>query len=123
MSWRTGAAVAWTLLILALCSVPGSDLPGPEMVGADKIAHFALFAAFGWLWIGVPAVRGGPGVWGVLLAGLFLAVFTEWSQDLLPIDRDASALDALANTAGLIAGIGVDRWTEHNWKRRESSQP
>ena len=44
-------AVGWTVVILALCSIPGGDLPEVRIMSADKIAHFGMFAAFGWLWM------------------------------------------------------------------------
>lgn len=121
MTWRLAAAAAWTLLIIALCSIPGGSLPDPDVVGADKVAHFILFGVFGWLWIGVTDTRRGPGAWSVLLGGLLLAVLTEIYQGLLPFQREPSALDALANAAGLIAGISGDHLLRRKRSRRRTS--
>lgn len=108
MIWKL-AAIAWTALIIIVCSIPGTDLPATEVAGLDKVGHFVLFAVFGWLWLTAVKSRPGRAVRNVLLAGLVLALLTEIYQGLLPFERDPSALDAAANAAGLFAGIAVRR--------------
>lgn len=105
---------AWvaTLLLLAGVLLPGSWLPVPENVGAssiphlDKLAHFGLFAFFSACWAGaVPASLAGR--LSVLVAGLALAVGTEWAQGLPAIGRDSDSLDSLADSLGAVAGLGL----------------
>lgn len=98
-------AIAWTLGILAACSIPGSDLPKVNIVSLDKAAHFVLFAGFGWLW--VRALRGPiiQRIRYVLIGGLAYAGLTEVYQGFLPFERSPDPLDALANAAGLLAAV------------------
>jgi VanZ family protein len=105
MTWTRAAAVCWTLLILLLTTLPGQELPRVGVSGADKLAHFVLFAGFGWLWMrdGRHAAR----VKWVLIAGLALALLTEAYQGIVPIGRSAELWDVFANASGLLAGIGV----------------
>lgn len=114
---RVLAAVLWTLLILALCSMPGDNLPDLDLVSADKLGHFVLFAGFGWLWSwGSPREyrRSAP---FVIAAGLVFAVGTEIYQGLLPFERDPSTADAIANTLGLLSGVWL-----YGRSRRSGSQ-
>ena len=110
-------AIAWTLGILAACSIPGSDLPKINIVSFDKAAHFVVFAGFGWLWM--RALRGTPlrNTGRVIVGGLAYAVLTEIYQGFLPFDRTPDPMDALANALGLLAAVLVYRM----WKERLSS--
>lgn len=107
---RKITAVAWTLVIVALCSLPPSEIPAPDVVGVDKLAHFAVFAVFAWLWL--RASNSESAVRNVLIAGFLLAMLTEMYQGVLPFERDPSMLDAVANLAGLLAGIVGTRLLE-----------
>ena len=109
-------AIAWTLGILAACTIPGGDLPTVNIVSFDKAAHFGVFAGFGWLWMG--ALRGGLAqtTWRVLAGGLAYAVLTEIYQGFLPFERNPDPMDALANALGLLAAVLVYRW----WKARHA---
>jgi VanZ family protein len=72
--------------------------------GVDKIGHFALFAAL--------ALTGS---WGrlaqrPLAIGLVgYAVLSEILQGVLPINRDPSPWDALADFAGIAIGLWLAR--------------
>jgi hypothetical protein len=89
------AALAFALRPLA----PGQ---GPEnwFTHADKLLHVALFAAFWWL-----AGRAGFAP-ALALAGALLGfgAAVEWAQAVLTATREASALDVLADAAGVAAG-------------------
>lgn len=104
-------AAAWTLAILALCTIPGNELPQVSIVSADKIGHFAMFTAFGWLWMHALRLEVRARVGLVLAAGLAYAVLTEVYQGLLPFGREPDVWDAVANSGGLLVGIGVWRLT------------
>jgi VanZ family protein len=109
MIWKLAAALGWTGLILIACTMPGTNLPSPGIVGLDKLVHFILFAVFGWLWLSVAPASPGKAVRNVLIAGLLFAGLTEIYQAMLPYERDPSALDAAANAAGLVTGIMSNR--------------
>lgn len=115
MRWKIPAAVAWTLLIVALCSIPGESLPAAPAASADKLVHFAIFLVFGWLWLGVTNHSRKAAVRNVLIAGILLAGLTEIYQGLLPFDRQPDAYDVLANAAGLLAAVGA----HHLWRDRQ----
>lgn len=123
MIWKLAAALAWTGVIIVACTIPGSDLPSPGIVGLDKIVHLVLFAVFGWLWLRVAPSAHASAVRNVLLAGLLLAGLTEIYQAMLPYARDPSALDAAANAAGLFGGVLANRLMGKRGARRARSAP
>ena len=111
---RTLLPWAATALLLALCLMPKSWIPGGEgtprkIPHLDKVAHFTMFAGFSLLW----ACAGGSPVptrsraSGVLAAAFVLAIGTELAQGHPRIDRDPDPLDALADAVGAAAGVGV----------------
>ena len=99
-----GAAVAWTVIIVALCLLPGEDVPKVDVVGIDKVGHFLMFVVFSLLWwqhiSNRPIVR-------LLVFGLVLAVGTELLQGVLNWGRIGDPFDAIANAAGLAVGIAI----------------
>ncbi len=101
------AAPLWSLLIVVLCLIPGQDVPKVDIVGVDKIAHFALFAVFAIVW----RRRARPaGLFIILLSGLLLAVGTEILQGALSWGRQPDPFDVLANTLGLVVGLAIAKW-------------
>lgn len=110
--WSRVAAVGWTLLILALCTIPGRELPDVNLFSGDKIGHFGIFAGFGWLWMrAYPPTKRSRRFKQVLVAGLAYAVLTEVYQGLMPFGREADVWDAVANSVGLLAGTGI-QWIQ-----------
>ncbi len=97
-------AIGWTLLILALCTVPGVDIPfeGPSF---DKVGHVLIFAGFGYLWLRATS-HPHKYLW-VLLGGIAYAIGTELYQGLLPWERTPDVYDALADILGTLVGMGV----------------
>lgn len=108
MHRRTTRAAAWTLLIFALCWWPKPRIGASEaratlfVPNVDKVVHFALFAGYGWLWMAATTRRRA---WVVGATGLAAVVLSEVGQALPIINRDANLYDALADAAGLAAGI------------------
>ena len=98
-------AVAWTLGILVACTLPGTDLPAVPLFSADKLGHFVLFAGLGWLWMHALDVPHGRRLALVGACGLAYAGLTEIYQGFLPWERTPDLMDALANAAGLAAGL------------------
>ncbi len=100
-------AIAWTLGIVAACTVPGSSLPSSSLFTFDKLAHFVLFAGFGVLWMRAlsrPLLRRA--LW-VGAAGLAFAVCTEVYQGLLPFERAPDVYDALADALGVLTAVAL----------------
>lgn len=118
-----GLAVLWTVGMIVAFSIPPTTLPRVQPVlSIDKLVHFALFLGFGVLWMRVLCVpstaRLPDRLWTYGLrfggGGVCFAVGTELYQQVLPIRRVADPYDALANGAGLVAGIvlyaGYAQW-------------
>jgi hypothetical protein len=103
-------AVAWTLLILAACSIPGHELPASSLLQYDKLAHFALFAVLGGLWMHALPGPLPRTTRVVTAAGLAYAALTEVYQSLLPLGRSGDPLDVLADAAGLLTAVVLYRW-------------
>lgn len=120
MTLRHLLALAWTLAILAACSIPGRDIPSVGLMQFDKVVHFCMFAGFGGLWLW--ALRGPLATrrWWVLGTGVGYAIGTEIYQGFLPFDRTPDPYDALANLAGLIAAIVLYQ-ARTRWRVSESS--
>lgn len=111
MSLRMFPAFVWTSLLLIACLTPSHWLRVNESqvhVGIshfDKLVHGGLFAGFGFLWI--QSARSRIGLFWVLVAGVGLAVLTEFGQGLAIVGRDTDPLDGLADVVGLLAGVGA----------------
>lgn len=96
----------WSLAIAALVVV--SLLPGPELPrvpGGDKLQHVLGYAA-----LAAGAVQLYDRWSSLLGAGLglvLLGIGLEHAQGALTTTRMADPADALANTLGVIAGLGT----------------
>lgn len=105
--------VIWVLLILTATLIPGrglAHLPDVSLIsGADLWIHGLLFCGLGFIATSAyPAT--GDRLWQnrkvltLLLAGTVFGGITELLQAVLPIQRDPSWFDFLADIAGLILG-------------------
>lgn len=72
---------------------------------ADKLAHFALFFGYGWLWMTALAAPLLKRSFIVGISGLLLAIGSELYQGILPWERSPDPFDALANAAGLAVSV------------------
>jgi VanZ family protein len=99
------------MLLVALSLSPKGTIPEQsgerELPHIDKVAHFAMFAGFGFFW--AASVRSKGSAAKVLAAALVLAVATELLQGLPVVDRDPNVLDALADLVGAVTGIAAGR--------------
>ena len=110
MTPRTLLAMAWTVMVLALCLLPGSWLKlgggghsGPGLFGflpIDKLVHLTFFAGFGLLW---RRARLGPA--RTAIGGVTLALVTELGQLIPALERTADPFDLLQDAIGLALGI------------------
>lgn len=102
----------WTLVVLALSSIPQSLLPAlPSGHLLDKWVHAAEFAVLGLLAArGLrrdPGLAGRRGAFAVALVGLVvLGIIDELHQALIP-GRHPEGLDAVADFSGAAAGLGL----------------
>ena len=102
---RMGLAIGWTLAIVVGCSIPGHTIPEFILFSQDKLIHLLIFAGFAVLW-----VRVYPhAAWAILAWGILFGIATELYQHWMPIGRSFDPLDALADTVGLLIGLGVMR--------------
>jgi VanZ like family len=122
---RIAMAVAWTLVILFLCWMPGrwvneveQGSPWFQIPDLDKVVHWGIFVLFTVLWL-----RTGTSRWRyawVALGGLAMASITELVQSLPAIGRDAEVGDAITDLIGVAIGLGVARWIEPLLRRAEA---
>lgn len=100
----------WAALwCLAIAAVVVSSLmpppPMPEFDGSDKWSHFLAYFALAAS--AVQLFRGWPALLGAGLGLVLLGIGIEYAQGALTVDRMAETKDALANTLGVIAGLGT----------------
>lgn len=87
------------LLSLVVLFSPASRVPsGIEL--NDKVVHAALF-----LTLAFTGVVAGLPVRALALGLVLYAGVSEVLQAVLPIDRDGSVLDALADVLGVVVGL------------------
>jgi len=107
-------ALLYAALIIALSSIPGHSMPRVELLSQDKLIHLAEYAIFSILV--ARAVQGRTAVPGRIFLATFIActlfgLMDEGYQALIP-GRDASLLDWLADTLGVLIGSGAYlKWT------------
>ena len=94
-------AVAWAGVIFALSSRP--RLPGPELPGFDKVAHFGAYALLGWL-LAFAAERSRLPLAVAVALGLLYGASDEIHQMFVP-GRSPDVLDWFADAAGVAAAI------------------
>ena len=122
MSWKRAAAIVWSLIIVALCSLPGENLPNVDIISIDKLAHFGIFAIYSWLWMLSSSASFEQASKRVIIPGLAFAGLTEIYQGLIPFGRDPEVLDVIANAAGLLAGVWAFRVGRERWGRRDAGR-
>lgn len=97
-------AVAWTLLILLLLSIPSRSLPSGSLWRYDKVGHFILFAGLAFLWMRAFEAHNVRLIIVILVCGLLFAPLTELYQSIPAIGRQADMKDSLADAVGFMAG-------------------
>jgi hypothetical protein len=107
-------AVAYTVALFAVCSIPGHSIPFSALWSWDKLWHLLGFAMLIVLWrragYGGVAVAGGAFAYGVAI---------EIWQHVAPIGRFFDPLDILANAAGVVVGALVFEAAGRLTSRRE----
>lgn len=103
-------SILWAAFILVLCLMPGRDLPSVSIWEFDKLVHFAFYvmlsALMFWGWkkqMRFSALHLQTAL--KILAITFTYGFAvEILQELVTADRHFELLDAVANSAGGVAG-------------------
>lgn len=93
--------VAWAGLIFLLSS--RSRVPGPEVVGLDKVLHFGAFAVLGLL-LARACDRTGVPLAAAIVLGLLYGASDEVHQMYVP-GRSPDPLDWVADALGVIAAV------------------
>ena len=106
--------IAWAAIILTGTSAP--RVPGPDVVGFDKVSHLGAYGMLGLLLMRAfrfgkrwPALRA---VGYTLAIGGVYGALDEWHQSFIP-GRTMDAFDFAADFAGLVLAV-VAVWT---WDR------
>lgn len=107
--WRPMAfAVAWTLFILVLLSIPSNQLPSSQLWKYDKLAHSLLFFVLAFVWMRAFAAHSVRMIVFLLVCGLAFAPLTELYQSILPFGRRMDLMDSIADAIGF--GLGTVAW-------------
>ena len=96
-------AAAWAAVIWSLSARP--RLPGPELPGFDKVAHFGAYALLGWLLVFAADRSRLPLAVGAVLGVLYGAT-DEIHQMYVP-GRSPDVMDWFADAAGVAAATFV----------------
>jgi len=115
-------AVAYAIVVIALSSFPGLDLPDVGRGGLDKVLHFAQYGVLGFLvsrgW-GPWRADGATGLmsWLPALILLGFAGADEYHQHWIP-GRYPEWLDWTADITGVLIGYIVGGWRNHRTRSR-----
>lgn len=100
-------AIAWTVLIIILLSLPGSSIPSISLFEADKLIHAGLFFILTLLWLRASAddkLKRALFIVGLILLFSFAS---EEYQGMLPFERTTDVFDSLADSFGALTGFAV----------------
>lgn len=106
-------SILWAAFILALCLMPGRDLPSVTLWQADKIVHFFVYVVLavllyiGWKKQKEFACLHRQMGYKVLVLTFGYGFAVEILQELLTADRHFDWYDALANALGGVGGVLV----------------
>ena len=100
-------AISWTLFIVIGLTVPGKTYPNSSLLDFDKLIHAGLFFILSLLWLFALAHDRLTRALTITAIVVVFSFGTEWYQDLLPFGRTGDVLDAVADTAGTLAGFVV----------------
>ena len=105
--------VLWCLAIAAVVVVSLMPPPPmPDFEDSDKWSHFLAYAVLAAC--AVQLFRNWPALLGAGLGLVLLGVGIEYAQDAFTADRMLDMRDGLANTLGVIAGLGTRLTPAHD---------
>ncbi len=110
-------AMGWIILILFLCTLPGSAIPSVSIfdkLHVDKIVHFVLFGGTVLLLAyGYHRQKGeisGLALFSLVLVVTLYGLAIEFIQKYLVANRSFDIYDLLADGLGAVAGALVFLW-------------
>lgn len=118
-------ALAWALVILVLCLIPGKTLPEWNwfaLLDLDKLVHAGMFFVLAILLAQALLDHGSPVrfiVWACVIS-IGYGMATEFMQGLEAMGRRTDINDMIANSVGSLLAAVYLRWKE---KRRKSFVP
>lgn len=106
--------LGWAAVVFAIvvCLVPVTKLPNANL--SDKTEHFTAYLLLSLWFAGIyPRTR----YWVIASGLLALGVLIEFAQGAMHLGRHADALDVVANSTGIIAGLtlswlGLGGWAQ-----------
>ena len=107
-------AIGWAAAIFVGSSIPGKALPDLGFRPQDEIAHILEFGILGFLMLRAfehtsrSGLRRHAAVW-TGICGVGWALMDEVHQLFVP-GRFASPYDFMADTAGILVGLGIALW-------------
>jgi VanZ family protein len=109
--------MGWIVLILFLCTMPGSSIPRISILDKlhiDKVVHFVLFGgtvillAYGYY----KQNKGlsNMGLSGIVIVVTLYGLAIEYIQKYLVANRSFDMMDVLADGTGAAMGALIFRW-------------
>lgn len=106
LRWPRAWLALWWLAVLGtlvVCLIPPPSIPLPE--NSDKVEHFLAYFLLAASAVQIYQRRAAL-VWAAV--GLVaLGIGIEFAQGALTVNRMADAMDALANSVGVLAGMAI----------------
>jgi VanZ family protein len=113
---RMTLLTGWCLVILVLTLIPGNKLPDLEKIhlltSIDLWVHGSLFLVFSILFMRaftrkLPDLSFSKVVLRAIFSGIVFGSLTEFLQLVIPVNRNASLFDLMADVFGLTAGLAI----------------
>jgi VanZ family protein len=115
-------------LIFWLSSIPGEELPLPDIQNIDKVAHFFTYAGLGALIAfrrGIAQLLRGrrieewtKGGWIAPTVGILYGMFDEVHQLYTP-NRTFDLMDWVTDIVGILLGFWLARWWDARRMRND----
>ena len=111
---RLWLTLGWVGVAFAIfvCLLPADKLP--EVGASDKSEHFAAYFVLSTLFAGIyPRNR----YWMIALGLVIMGILIEFAQGAMHMGRQADAMDVVANSTGIAAGLvlcwfGLGSWVQ-----------
>jgi len=99
-------AIAWTVLILIACLIPGDEVPDVQVPLIDKYVHFIIFAGCSFLWLCTAPLAPVRRSILVFVACIALGYIVELLQGSgITTGRSYDMFDVLADAIGSLIGV------------------